>query len=63
MSTKSNFERLHEAGVLNADHFSEHDKAAIHNLSEEETTALINLRKKLGEAPAGKDHMRPNFPV
>ncbi|HEY6375872.1 MAG TPA: aroma-sacti cluster domain-containing protein [Edaphobacter sp.] len=64
MSTqKSNIERLTEANILNADHFSDHDRKAIENISPEEIDVLIKLRKKLGEAPAGKEHMRPNFPV
>ena len=64
MSTqKSNIERLAEANILNEDHFSEHDKKTIESISPEEIDVLIKLRKKLGEAPAGKDHMRPNFPV
>ena len=64
MSTqKSNIERLAEANILNADHFSEHDRKAIESISSEEIDVLVKLRKKLGEAPAGKEHMRPNFPV
>lgn len=62
-AAKSNFERLHEAGVLNSDHFSEHDKKALESLSTEETDVLIKLKKKMGDVPSGKDHMRPNFPV
>ena len=64
MSThKSNIDRLAEANILNADHFTEHDSKAIESISPEEIDVLIKLRKKLGEAPAGKEHMRPNFPV
>ena len=64
MSTqKSNIERLAEVNILNADHFSDHDKKIIESISPEEMEVLIKLRKKLGEAPAGKEHMRPNFPV
>jgi hypothetical protein len=60
---KTNVERLAEANILNADHFSDHDKKAIESISSEEIDVLIKLRKKMGEAPAGKEHMRPNFPV
>jgi hypothetical protein len=60
---KSNIERLAEANILNTDHFSDHDKKTIESLSPEEVDVLIKLGKKLGEAPAGKEHMRPNFPV
>lgn len=64
MSTaKSNFERLHEAGVLNASHFSDHEKKALENITAEEADALISLKKKMGDVPAGKDFLRPNFPV
>ena len=62
-AAKSNFERLHEAGVLNADHFAENDKKALEGLTAEETDALINLKKKMGDVPTGKDFLRPNFPV
>jgi len=62
-AAKSNFERLHEAGVLNASHYSDQDKKALDSITTEETDALINLKKKMGEVPAGKDFLRPNFPV
>lgn len=63
MATKTNVERLEEAGILKQEHFSEHDKKQIESISPEEIDVLIKLRKKLGAAPEGKDHMRPNFPV
>jgi hypothetical protein len=60
---QTNVERLSAAGILNADHFSEHDKKTIESITTEEVDVLIKLGKKLGAAPAGKEHMRPNFPV
>ena len=63
MSQKSNVERLEEAGILKSAHFNEHDKKAIESISPEEMEVLIRLKKKLGETPEGKEHMRPNFPV
>jgi hypothetical protein len=60
---QTNVERLAEAGILNADHFSEHDRKAIESISPDEVDVLIKLGKKMGPAPAGKEHMRPNFPV
>lgn len=60
---KTNVERLAEANILNIDHFSEHDQKILESISAEEIDVLIKLRKKMGEAPAGKEHMRPNFPV
>jgi hypothetical protein len=63
VSQKSNVERLEEAGILKSEHFNDHDKKAIESISAEEIEVLVRLRKKLGEAPAGKEHMRPNFPV
>ena len=60
---KTNIERLAEANILNADHFSDHDRKAIEGISAEELAVLIKLRKKMGETPSGKEHMRPNFPV
>ncbi len=64
MSTaKTNLERLEEAGILKQEHFSDQDKKHIESISTEEVEVLIKLRKKMGAAPTGKDHMRPNFPV
>lgn len=60
---QTNVERLSAAGILNADHFSEQDKKTIESITTEEVDVLIKLGKKLGAAPAGKEHMRPNFPV
>jgi hypothetical protein len=60
---QTNVERLSAAGILNEDHFSEHDKKTIESITTEEIDVLIKLSKKLGPAPAGKEHMRPNFPV
>jgi hypothetical protein len=60
---QTNVERLSAAGILNEDHFSEHDKKTIESITTEEIDVLIKLGKKLGPAPAGKEHMRPNFPV
>ena len=60
---KSNVEQLEAAGILKSEHFSEHDKKAIESISPEEMEVLIRLKKKLGETPDGKEHMRPNFPV
>jgi hypothetical protein len=60
---RSNFERLHEAGVIAGEHFSETDKKVAEKITPEEVEVLIKLRKKMGEVPAGKEHMRPNIPV
>ncbi len=60
---QTNVERLAAAGILNADHFSEHDRKTIESITPEEVDVLIKLGKKLGPAPAAKAHMRPNFPV
>ena len=60
---QTNVERLSAAGILNADHFSEHDKKTIESITTEEVDVLIKLGKKLGATPAGKELMRPNFPV
>ena len=62
-AAKSHLERLHEAGVLNAEHFSENDKKTLESLTPEETDTLIKLKKKMGDVPQGKDFLRPNFPV
>lgn len=62
-AAKTNLERLEEAGILKQEHFSDQDRKHIESISTEEVEVLIKLRKKMGAAPAGKDHMRPNFPV
>lgn len=62
-AAKTNVERLAEAGILKQEHFSDQDKKHIESMSSEEVDVLVNLRKKMGAAPTGKDHMRPNFPV
>ena len=62
-SSQSKIERLHEAGIIVADHFSESDKKVVEQITDEEIDVLIRLRKRMGEAPTGKDHMRPNIAV
>jgi len=56
-------ERLHQAGIIVAENFSESDKKIIDQITEEEIEVLIKLRKRMGEVPKGKEHMRPNVPV
>lgn len=60
---KSKLERLHEAGIIVAEHFTEKDKEIIAQITDEEIDVLIRLRQKLGEAPKGKEHLRPNITV
>jgi hypothetical protein len=60
---QTNVERLAAAGILNADHFSEHDRKTIETITPEEIDVLIKLGKKLGPVPPGREVMRPNFPV
>lgn len=59
----SNVDRLAAAGVINKDHLADHNVNVINKLRGAEVSALLNLRKKMGAAPEGKDHLRPNFPV
>ena len=59
----SNVERLAAAGVINKDQLADHNVIVINKLRGAEVSALLNLRKKMGAAPEGKDHLRPNFPV
>ncbi len=63
MSSESNVERLHAAGIIVAENFSESDKKVIEAITDEEIEVLIKLRKKLGDVPTGKGHMRPNICV
>ncbi len=62
-SDNSVFERLQSAGVIAGEQFSESDKKELDQITDEEANVLIKLHKKMGKAPAGKDHMRPNFGV
>lgn len=62
-NSQSKIERLHEAGVIVADQFSDSDKKVIDSITDEEVDVLIRLRKRMGAVPKGKDHMRPNIPV
>ncbi len=59
----SNVDRLAAAGVINKDHLADHNVLVINKLRGAEVSALLNLRKRMGAAPEGKDHLRPNFPV
>ena len=59
----SNIERLEKAGILKTEHFSSHEQKVIESLSPEEVAVLIKLREKTGEAPGGKEHLRPNIIV
>ena len=61
--TASNIERLEKAGILKQDHFTDQDKKLLESISAEEVDVLIRLRSKMGEAPSGKEHMRPNIIV
>jgi hypothetical protein len=57
-------ELLTAAGILEVEHFSEHDKKVIETITPEEVEVLIKLKKKLGAAtPKTAGVMRPNFPV
>lgn len=58
--SKGKLERLHEAGVINVELFSESDKKVIDQITDEEVDVLVKLHKRLGAAPAGKEHLRPN---
>lgn len=62
-SSQSKIERLHQAGVIVAEHFSDSDKKAVEQITDEEVDVLIKMRKRMGEAPKGKEHMRPNIAV
>jgi DNA phosphorothioation-dependent restriction protein DptG len=62
-SSQGKIERLHEAGVIVAEKFSDSDKKVVEQITDEEVDVLIKLRKRMGEVPKGKDHMRPNIAV
>lgn len=56
-------QRLHDAGIIVAAHFSDSDKQVIDQISDEEIDVLIKLRQKMGTVPSGKEHLRPNIAV
>jgi hypothetical protein len=61
---QTNVELLTAAGILEVEHFSEHDKKVIETITPDEIEVLIRLKKKLGMATAKvAGGMRPNFPV
>ena len=61
--SKSNFERLQDAGIIVGQQFSASDKQIVDKITDEEVGVLIKLKKKMGAVPEGKGHMRPNMPV
>lgn len=62
-TTESKIQRLHDAGIITAEHFSGSDRHIIEKLTDEEVETLVKLRAKMGAVPHGKDHLRPNIPV
>lgn len=58
-----NILRLEKAGLLNLEQFSDADRKVLDGMSDEEVDVLIRLKHKLGAAPVGKDHLRPNIIV
>lgn len=62
-SHQSNLDRLEAAGIIRQEHFSDHDKKLLEGISDEEVEVLIRLRKKLGDVPEGREHIRPNIVV
>jgi hypothetical protein len=60
---KTSFERLEDAGIIVGHQFSESDKQIIEKITDEEVEVLIKLRKKMGDVPEGKAHLRPNMAV
>jgi hypothetical protein len=57
----THFERLRNAGVLEAKHFTDEEKKVINRLSRSEVDMLIRMRRKRGPAPKGREEVRPNF--
>jgi hypothetical protein len=62
-NVESKVQRLHDAGIIVAAHFSESDKQVIDQITDEEIDVLIKLRQKMGTVPEGKEHLRPNIAV
>lgn len=62
-NSQDKIERLHAAGVIVATNFTDSDKKVLESITDEEVDVLIKLRKKMGQVPEGKEHMRPNIAV
>ncbi len=58
-----NILRLEKAGLLKVEQFSDADRKVLDGMSDEEVDVLVRLKDKLGAAPEGKDHLRPNIIV
>jgi DNA-binding MarR family transcriptional regulator len=60
----SYLERLKKAGVY-ADEITpeitDHERAVLERLTDDEVETLIRMHRKFGPAPKGREKMRPNF--
>ena len=63
MPEPDNVTRLENAGILKQENFSPEDKKVLESLTTEEVDVLLKLRSRMGAAPSGKEHMRPNIIV
>ncbi len=64
MSTEhSKLEKLEAAGIIESRHFSADELKLVDTITDEEIEVLIQLRKKMGAAPEGKHHIRPNIGI
>lgn len=63
MTQKSKLDRLHEAEVISKHEFNEDEKKAVDEMSEQEVTTLIGLRKRLGPVKPGRERIKPNLPL
>jgi hypothetical protein len=61
--TPSNLKRLKDEGVYTAGDISPEEEQLVQSLTTEEVDMLIQLRQKLGPTAAGRDKIRPCFPL
>lgn len=63
MAQQSKVDRLHEADVIGKHDLNDEEKKTVEEMSEQEVTVLIGLRKRLGPAKPGRERIKPNLPL
>lgn len=59
----SKLQRLEDEGILEQRQFTAEELTLIATITDDEIDVLVSLRKRLGPATDGKNHIRPNFVV
>jgi hypothetical protein len=63
MAQKNKLDRLHEADVISKHDLNDEQKKTVEEMTEQEVTVLIGLRKRLGPAKPGQERIKLNFPL